>query len=386
MTLQRVEIDGRPATVGEFRPGVLKIVFDDGEVAFADTNIKKYNPYHDELGRFTTGPSAGGGAARGEPIEGVPDRFRVEQDGSKYYLVVDGERTKMWAYSRESIQSIAQREAAKPAPVDPKAKFFSANVALEMPFGAIDPADTTKTAEAWDSLFFRNNDPALYREAMESGTIQGDIKGVDIKARAETPGWSDEHGIQPVVSVISEFRGERNEELAVLRRDFTRDDENKLTVEHSIFRVADEMQGHGFAKTVLANSMDFYEKVGVRSISLQANADVGGYAWAKYGFVPTQQSWDAMRASSGKQSITANNPAYERLDAPTKVAVDKLLASPDPRSIWALADITTPTVRRGKKVTVGQDLLLASNWHGRMDLSNKEQRARFDHYISKGKK
>jgi hypothetical protein len=56
-----------------------------------------------------------------------------------------------------------------------------------------------------------------------------------------------------------------------------------------------KIQGHGIGKEVLARNVEFYQKIGLDQVDVHANIDVGGYAWAKYGYVPSQRSWDQLR-------------------------------------------------------------------------------------------
>jgi len=49
-------------------------------------------------------------------------------------------------------------------------------------------------------------------------------------------------------------------------------------------------------KKILAGNVETYEKLGIEEVRVSANIDVGGYAWAKYGYVPTQESWNDLRA------------------------------------------------------------------------------------------
>jgi hypothetical protein len=55
-------------------------------------------------------------------------------------------------------------------------------------------------------------------------------------------------------------------------------------------------RGAGVGKTLLASNVAMYQKLGLDKVSVSANIDVGGYAWAKYGYVPTQSSWNSLRA------------------------------------------------------------------------------------------
>lgn len=57
-----------------------------------------------------------------------------------------------------------------------------------------------------------------------------------------------------------------------------------------------EDTGKGVGKEMLASNVAFYQKMGLDAVEVHANIDVGGYAWAKYGYVPTQQSWNNLRS------------------------------------------------------------------------------------------
>ena len=65
---------------------------------------------------------------------------------------------------------------------------------------------------------------------------------------------------------------------------------------HDVFTINGEGQGGGIGKQVLKTQFDEYEKMGVAKVEVHANIDVGGYAWARFGFVPTRAgSWDELR-------------------------------------------------------------------------------------------
>jgi hypothetical protein len=53
----------------------------------------------------------------------------------------------------------------------------------------------------------------------------------------------------------------------------------------------------GIGKTILAGNIETYQKLGIEKVDVNAGLDVGGYAWAKYGYVPNQGSWDRLRGN-----------------------------------------------------------------------------------------
>ena len=125
---------------------------------------------------------------------------------------------------------------------------------------------------------------------------------------------------------------------------------------------------------MLKAQFDEYEKLGVAKVTVHANIDVGGYAWARFGFVPDQDGWNDLRKSL-KQRVTADaepvttgaigpsaTPAQRSWHAvemaagqaagAEKRAVNKILNDPDPKAIWKLAD-----ARIGDR-NIGKELLM----------------------------
>lgn len=77
---------------------------------------------------------------------------------------------------------------------------------------------------------------------------------------------------------------------------YTRDiDWNNKTAESSFLSLTRSATGHSLGKTILASNIAAYKKMGIERVKVHANIDVGGYAWAKYGYVPTQSSWNDLR-------------------------------------------------------------------------------------------
>ena len=48
-------------------------------------------------------------------------------------------------------------------------------------------------------------------------------------------------------------------------------------------------------KKMLAGNVETYKNLGIEKVTVTANIDVGGYAWAKYGYVPTASAWSELR-------------------------------------------------------------------------------------------
>jgi hypothetical protein len=71
--------------------------------------------------------------------------------------------------------------------------------------------------------------------------------------------------------------------------DFTK---NEASSEY--FKLFSRATGKDAGKAMLAGNVEVYKKLGIDTVKVHANIDVGGYAWAKYGYVPTNSSWEAL--------------------------------------------------------------------------------------------
>ncbi len=126
-------------------------------------------------------------------------------------------------------------------------------------------------------------------------------------------------------------------------------------VEHDSLRLSREYQGLGFGTYFYKHSEDVYRTMGIKSVDLHANIDVGGYTWARLGF-------DWLDESQIRD-------IHARFDTLWK---EKQVKAPNPRPFfehaWELAayehrDETGQVDFRGK------DVLLGSSWYGSKSLT-----------------
>lgn len=131
------------------------------------------------------------------------------------------------------------------------------------------------------------------------------------------------------------------------------------------------MQGKGFAKEVMKEYLDSMLQMNVKQIDIFANKDVGGYAWAKFGFsANSRDEVEILLAQYGSRLSSANLANAEKLVA------DYYKSFPDA--------VTFPMKLLADK-PYGRKLLLESSWNGKLDLTNKEELAKVYDYIA-GKK
>ena len=160
---------------------------------------------------------------------------------------------------------------------------------------------------------------------------------------------------------------------------------------HGLLRLSEAHNGSGIARDILRESFALYKKLGVKTVDLDANINVGGYAWAKYGFKPDVDEWMRFTryATEKLDVLESSAPALEgskrgtlrgAMTAAERRALMNLLQSKDPRTIWAIAEFETAS-----GVKVGKELLLGSFWHGEINLLDREAMERFEAYLARGR-
>lgn len=105
------------------------------------------------------------------------------------------------------------------------------------------------------------------------------------------------------------------------------------------FKLERGQQNGNLGKHVLAGNIAIYQQLGVQKVRVSANIDVGGYAWAKYGYAPTQASWNSLRSdligtlsdqvsrSGGRGGNTYTPDSWEELSSSDQDAVYERWAS-----------------------------------------------------------
>ncbi len=106
------------------------------------------------------------------------------------------------------------------------------------------------------------------------------------------------------------------------------------------FKVEKTEQDADIGKKVLAGNVAMYEKLGITEVGVTANIDVGGYAWAKYGYVPTQEAWNQTRqrlastmAGSGVSGAARSTRGENTMEADDWSMLDEV-AQNDVRDRW----------------------------------------------------
>lgn len=151
---------------------------------------------------------------------------------------------------------------------------------------------------------------------------------------------------------------------------FTRSlDFEAKTARHEYFQLPAGEQGAGTGKNVLASQIALYKSLKFERVELHANINVGGYAWAKYGFHPQDGEWNKLSQYFSRQ---LDSPRFNGVDAATKDATRAILSQSDPKALWALSDSR-----------LGKSLMLGCSWNGYLNLKDPEAMERFDAYVGR---
>jgi hypothetical protein len=99
----------------------------------------------------------------------------------------------------------------------------------------------------------------------------------------------DDH--QDQMRITGQILDENEHAIADYTREIDFDDNYAYS---AYFQFRRENTGGGIGKKMLAGNVAMYQKLGLDKVKVGANIDVGGYAWARYGYVPTPESWSQL--------------------------------------------------------------------------------------------
>jgi hypothetical protein len=188
-----------------------------------------------------------------------------------------------------------------------------------------------------------------------------------------------------------------------MQRIFEQDAEGKTQVHHDHFTIGEAITDQDIGKDVMRAQMDFYDKHGITKVDTEANIDVGGYAWARYGFQLAPSEVKVTKDRNGEWSTRFERMIDRQLGPGTTFSGEARRAitdtiekhknpnsgALDPKVVWALADLRTQRwpIINGKVVPtehkLGAELLLDTHWDAEMDLKDPATRARAERYIGR---
>lgn len=144
------------------------------------------------------------------------------------------------------------------------------------------------------------------------------------------------------------------------------DVENKVAY-HDSLMIPKSMQGQGMGKAIYEANVEYARKIGMRSIELTANCDVGGYMWGRMGFSFTRDN-DAEYLTKKLSNLTSDIDEGDiHLDDRRKY--NDLIELPQGTK-WTAEEIANTRLRRvdGSIINLGAETLLKASWRGKKDI------------------
>ena len=138
---------------------------------------------------------------------------------------------------------------------------------------------------------------------------------------------------------------------------------NKIECYHAGFTIDPSLQGKGISEQVFAKLYAEYQRMGVDVLTVDANLDVGGYTWTRYGF--TADSGIALDYAIEFQEKTKSREMWLKWEEFYNTHNEK---TPFPMNLFS-------------EVEGAKDFFAGRKWKGVLDLRNAEQTRVFKEYI-----
>jgi len=138
-----------------------------------------------------------------------------------------------------------------------------------------------------------------------------------------------------------------------------------LSVYHHSFFLEDEYQGKGIATDIMEHVEEEYEKLGVSEIKLLANAEIGGYAWARQGY-------DFSTKNEREEMQDAFNWHIEHMDILSVLEEDEFINQVDVFThAWEFAEWNPTDESHGQHL--GKEIMLGTTWNAEKKLDKKSK-------------
>jgi hypothetical protein len=158
----------------------------------------------------------------------------------------------------------------------------------------------------------------------------------------------------------------KDEEALIFDREFVKSVKG-VEINHSYCVIPETHQKKGLVKTIFRASLQEYVNMGAKKINVHAGLSGGGHVWARHGFVAVDRAEVELILNNAQKRLKATE------FAPVKHIFDKYYkdypaGKAFPMILWA-------------KIDFMKDILRGSDWHGEVDLKNKEQFTNFMEYV-----
>jgi hypothetical protein len=160
----------------------------------------------------------------------------------------------------------------------------------------------------------------------------------------------------------------------IMSRTFTRNKDGTLSVKHNRFGIENDFQGKGIASNINEHVEKEYEKLGVDNIMLNANAKIGGYAWARQGYDFMKPDFSKgkvnHRPDVRKHFITRIGYLLELGDIDKKTHDEYVSEVESLEHSWEFAS-WNPSWREKDSENLGKSWMLGQTWDAEKTLDKK---------------
>jgi len=171
-----------------------------------------------------------------------------------------------------------------------------------------------------------------------------------------------------------------------------------LDVHHDYLKIREADQGKGAVRKLFAASIPVYQQAGMKSVSVYANLDAGGYAWAKYGFTADEPNSYVETYKSGlsKLRYKLDSSGLENNLPPAVEAemrgLNSLLESGRTSKYipHLMSDVKTPALDKmlrdkgliDEKGSATRAVMYNRSWEGSLNFDDKRAMDRMNAYLT----
>lgn len=153
--------------------------------------------------------------------------------------------------------------------------------------------------------------------------------------------------------------------------------EGNRFIHHPGINLTPKYQGMDLNKRLVLNQLGLARQMGAKGVELEAGADVGGYAWARYG-------WKVRDEGRALREELALRLAVLGLPREHESSVALLIDSGEPDWIWKIADLREYVEFEEQRLRLGQALLLGTEWNASLSLDDDAAMKRVLDYCKNG--
>lgn len=189
--------------------------------------------------------------------------------------------------------------------------------------------------------------------------------------------------MQNEIQLIYENKG------VYIERNFQNNYDKELSVDHFKFELDKNLQNKGYGKAVLKSFYNQYKKSKITDIKTFANMNVGGYAWAKYGFQMMDQSAvmdfieNNLVESENSEYKNPRQKAWEMYGENISELVEKFYTKHKDFEPFPMRLIANYHNDFGRNI--GKDLLIGTQWDAELNLKDSTSRMIFERYLDDNK-